>query len=194
MYLPMDTMSYRFKILIHSRKLDIKEEHNLEDTVDHKKNSQDMKNGMMIIFMKIMEIILMLAKDIMDIANQLELYPYTAHGDIVVPKPQASTYKSWPREEDTPKVAFKDHSKPKVEEKGKLITNPTRCFKCNGVGHIAINCHTKRTLVFSEDLNGWIEKGADDYQEDIFKGKIVHGIFLKYFRRLISNQDTIKLE
>ncbi|KAI5663909.1 hypothetical protein M9H77_23232 [Catharanthus roseus] len=62
------------------------------------------------------------------------------------------------QKEDTPKVAFKDHSKPKVEEKEKLITNPTRCFKCNGVGHIAINCPTKRTLGFSEDLNGWIEK------------------------------------
>ncbi|KAI5649736.1 hypothetical protein M9H77_35741 [Catharanthus roseus] len=55
----------------------------------------------------------------------------------VVPKPQASTYKSYPNKEDTPKVTFKDHSKPKVEEKGRLITNPTRCFKCNGVGHIA---------------------------------------------------------
>ncbi|KAI5681399.1 hypothetical protein M9H77_02626 [Catharanthus roseus] len=62
-------------------------------------------------------------------------------------------------------MAFKDSSKPKVEEKGRLITNPTRCFKCNGVGHIAINCPTKRTLVFSEDLNYWIEKSYDDFQE-----------------------------
>ncbi|KAI5663931.1 hypothetical protein M9H77_23254 [Catharanthus roseus] len=49
--------------------------------------------------------------------------------------------------------------------KGRLIANPTRCFKCNGMGHIAINCPTKRTFVFSEDLNGWIEKIEDDYQE-----------------------------
>ncbi|KAI5652243.1 hypothetical protein M9H77_29430 [Catharanthus roseus] len=70
------------------------------------------------------------------------------------------------RGEDTPKVAFKYHSKPKVEEKGKLITIPTRCFKCN-VGHIAINCLTKRTLVFTEDLNGWIENSEDDFQEGI---------------------------
>ncbi|KAI5681988.1 hypothetical protein M9H77_03216 [Catharanthus roseus] len=83
------------------------------------------------------------------------------------PKPQASTYKSWPRKEDTSKVAFKDHSKPWVEEKGKLIINPTRCFKCNDVGHNAINCPTKRTLVFIEDLNGWIEKSDDDFQEGI---------------------------
>ncbi|KAI5664050.1 hypothetical protein M9H77_23373 [Catharanthus roseus] len=109
-----------------------------------------------------------------DITNQLELYPYTTYEDMchlstkienqrkrvgfsktnlpssknVGSKPQASTYKSWPKKEDTPKVAFKDHSKPKVEEKGKLITNPTRCFKCNGVGHIAANCPTKRTLMF----------------------------------------------
>ncbi|KAI5653339.1 hypothetical protein M9H77_30526 [Catharanthus roseus] len=44
----------------------------------------------------------------------------------MVPKPQASTYKSWLKKEDTPKMAFKNHSKPKVEEKGRLITNPTR--------------------------------------------------------------------
>ncbi|KAI5682199.1 hypothetical protein M9H77_03427 [Catharanthus roseus] len=94
-----------------------------------------------------------------DIANQLELYPYITYEDIchlatkienqrkriglsktnlpssmsVVLKPQASTYKSWSKKEDTPKVAFKDHSKPKMEEKGRLITNPTRCFKCNVV-------------------------------------------------------------
>ncbi|KAI5639678.1 hypothetical protein M9H77_00157 [Catharanthus roseus] len=48
-----------------------------------------------------------------------------------------------------------------------LITNPIKYFKGNGVGHIAINCRTKRTLVFSEDLNGWIEKSEDDCQEGI---------------------------
>ncbi|KAI5682541.1 hypothetical protein M9H77_03769 [Catharanthus roseus] len=82
-----------------------------------------------------------------------------------VMKITSSTYKSLPKKEDTPKVAFKDHSKPKVEGKGRLITDPTGCFKCNGVGHNAINCPTKRTLVFSEDLNGWIEKSDDDCQE-----------------------------
>ncbi|KAI5652356.1 hypothetical protein M9H77_29543 [Catharanthus roseus] len=72
----------------------------------------------------------------------------------VVPKPQAFNYKGWPKKEDTPKLAFKGHSKLEVEEKIKLITNPTRCFKCNGMGHISINFLTKRALVFSEDLNG----------------------------------------
>ncbi|KAI5667940.1 hypothetical protein M9H77_17793 [Catharanthus roseus] len=85
----------------------------------------------------------------------------------MAPKPQASTSKSWPKKEDTFKVTFKDHSKPKVEEKGKLITNPTRYFKCNEVGHIAINYPTKRSLVFSEDLNDWIKKSDDDCQEGI---------------------------
>ncbi|KAI5677805.1 hypothetical protein M9H77_08755 [Catharanthus roseus] len=74
---------------------------------------------------------------------------------------------SWPKKEDTPKMVFQDHSKPKVEEKGRLITNPIRCFKCNGMGHIVINCPTKTTLVFSEDLNRWIEKSEDDCQEGI---------------------------
>ncbi|KAI5667741.1 hypothetical protein M9H77_17594 [Catharanthus roseus] len=96
-----------------------------------------MKHGMKITCMEIIEIILMLGKHTM-----------------------VATMK-----EDTPKVAFKDHSKPKVEEKGRLITNPMRCFKCNGVGHTAINCPAKRTLVFGEDLNGWIEKSDDDCQE-----------------------------
>ncbi|KAI5652594.1 hypothetical protein M9H77_29781 [Catharanthus roseus] len=68
----------------------------------------------------------------------------------VVPKPQASIYKSWPKKEDTPKVTFKYHSKPKMEENGRLITNPTRCFKCNGVGQIAINCPTKRTFMIAK--------------------------------------------
>ncbi|KAI5681993.1 hypothetical protein M9H77_03221 [Catharanthus roseus] len=112
--------------------------------------------------------------------NQLELYPYTIYEDMchlatkidnkrkrsgcskatlpssrnMVPKPQTSTYKSWPKKNETPKVVFKDSSKPKVEEKARLVTNPTRCFKCNGVEHIAINCPTKSTLVFCEFLNG----------------------------------------
>ncbi|KAI5666873.1 hypothetical protein M9H77_16726 [Catharanthus roseus] len=107
-----------------------------------------------------------------DIVNQSESYPYTTYEDMchldtkidqrkrigfsktnlpssrsVVPIPQESTYKSLPKKEDTPKVAFKDPSKPNVEEKRRLITSLTRCFKYNSVGHIAINYPTKRTLV-----------------------------------------------
>ncbi|KAI5682078.1 hypothetical protein M9H77_03306 [Catharanthus roseus] len=128
-----------------------------------------------------------------EITNQLELYPYTTYGDMchlaskienqrkkidfskanipssrsMVHKPKASTYKSWPKKDETPKVVFKDSFKPKVEEKGRLITNPTRSFKCNGVDHAAINYPGKRTLVFSKDLNGCIEKDEDDCQEDM---------------------------
>ncbi|KAI5672353.1 hypothetical protein M9H77_12717 [Catharanthus roseus] len=85
----------------------------------------------------------------------------------VVPKLEASIYKSWSKKENRPKVAFKDHCIPKVEEKGRLITNPTMRFKCNVVGHIAINCPIERTLVFNEDFNGWIETNDDDFQEGI---------------------------
>ncbi|KAI5672361.1 hypothetical protein M9H77_12725 [Catharanthus roseus] len=113
----------------------------IKGTIDHKKSFQDMKHGVKIICMKIMKII-----------------------RIVVFKPQASTYKSWPNKEDIPKVAFKDDYKLKVEKKRRLITNPTRCFMCNSVGHIAINCPTKRTLVVSRDLNGWID---EDFREGI---------------------------
>ncbi|KAI5664779.1 hypothetical protein M9H77_24102 [Catharanthus roseus] len=93
-------------------------------------------------------------EDNLDISNQLELFPYTTYEDMcylatkienrkgigfsrtnlpssrtVVFKPLMSTYKSWLKKYETPKVAFKDNSKPKVEEKGRLITNPTRCLK-----------------------------------------------------------------
>ncbi|KAI5659639.1 hypothetical protein M9H77_28432 [Catharanthus roseus] len=130
-----------------------------------------------------------------DIANQLELYPYTTYEDMchsapkienqrkciglsktnlpsstnVMPKPQASTYKSWPKKDYTSKVAFKDYSKPKVEEKGKLITNQIRCFKCNGVGHGAINCPTQRTLIFNKELNGCIKWEVNDCQDDLIE-------------------------
>ncbi|KAI5667945.1 hypothetical protein M9H77_17798 [Catharanthus roseus] len=94
----------------------------------------------------------------------------------VVPTLEASTYKSWPKKEDTPKMAFKDHFKPKVEEKERLITNPTRCFKCNGMGHIAINFLAKKALVLSEDLNGWIEKSENGFQEgEDFRMNLLEG-------------------
>ncbi|KAI5653556.1 hypothetical protein M9H77_30743 [Catharanthus roseus] len=174
MYLLMDTMTCRFKILIHFIKVDTKEDHKLEVkeegvlkeeyTIKHKNIFQDMKHDMKTTYASIARFLSGLNRDI---ANQLELYPYTTYEDIVVPKPQASTYKNWPKKDDTPKIAFKDNSKPKVKEKGRSITNPIRWFKCNSVGYIAINCSTKGTFVFREDLNGWIEKSNDDCQEGI---------------------------
>ncbi|KAI5683017.1 hypothetical protein M9H77_04245 [Catharanthus roseus] len=125
-----------------------------------------MKHGMMKTFMKIMETILMLAKHSM-VAVMKRGY-----------KTSGITLQELDNKEDTPKLDFKDHSKPNVEEKRKLVTNTTRCFKCNAVGYIAINCPTKRTLVLSEDLNGWIDKSDNDFQEttayveDALKSKI----------------------
>ncbi|KAI5658491.1 hypothetical protein M9H77_27284 [Catharanthus roseus] len=114
-----------------------------DDIIDPMKRFQDMKHSMKIIYVKIMEIILMLAKQTVVATMGIGLFKSNLPSSrSAVPKTQASTYKSWPKKEDTPKVAFNDHSKPKVEEKRKLITNPTRCFKCNGVGHIFINCPT----------------------------------------------------
>ncbi|KAI5676159.1 hypothetical protein M9H77_07109 [Catharanthus roseus] len=67
-----------------------------------------------------------------------------------------------------------------------LISNSTRCFMCIGMSHIAINCPTKRTLVFSEDLNGWIKKSNDDFQEGSFqvflKGKKLEEKMTKYLK------------
>ncbi|KAI5666893.1 hypothetical protein M9H77_16746 [Catharanthus roseus] len=45
-----------------------------------------------------------------------------------------------------------------MEERGKIISNPPKYFKYNGVGHYASSCLTKRDFIFREDLNGWIEK------------------------------------
>ncbi|KAI5667323.1 hypothetical protein M9H77_17176 [Catharanthus roseus] len=109
----------------------------------------------------------------LDIANQLELYPYTIYDDMchlatkienqrkrigfsktnlsssrnVLPKPQASTYKSWPKKDDIPKVSFKDkdNSKLKVEEKGRLITNLTSFQNTEGAS-IPIACRGVRRV------------------------------------------------
>ncbi|KAI5671384.1 hypothetical protein M9H77_11748 [Catharanthus roseus] len=133
---------------------------------NHKKIIQGKKHGKTTLI-KIMEIILMLAKHTMEVAMVINkgIKLLIKSSGSAVPKPQASTYRSWPKKEDNPKVAFKHRPKPKVEERGRLITNPTRSFNCNGVTHIAINCPTKRTLVFGEDLNCRIEKSDDDFQE-----------------------------
>ncbi|KAI5672374.1 hypothetical protein M9H77_12738 [Catharanthus roseus] len=184
-----------------------------EDIIDHMKRFQDMKHSVRIICLTNLERILKLAKYTMVatmIENQKKRIDLSKtnlpSSRIVVPKPQASTYKSWRKKEDTPRVAFKDHSKPKVEEKRKvdhqsnkafasrafviptpttdvfnqgfngyfkllsystLITNPIRCFICNCLGHIAINCPTKRTSIFCECLNGWIEKDDEESLENI---------------------------
>ncbi|KAI5673861.1 hypothetical protein M9H77_14225 [Catharanthus roseus] len=34
-------------------------------------------------------------------------------------------------------------------------------FKCYAVRHIVINCPSKRTLIFHEDLDGWIRKDEE---------------------------------
>ncbi|KAI5676583.1 hypothetical protein M9H77_07533 [Catharanthus roseus] len=119
-----------------------------ENIIDHMEMLQDKKHGEMIICLNILERLLLLAKQTVEATMEEDCLSKTnlPSSRSVLPKPQASTYKNWPKKEDTPKVAFKDHSKPKVEGKGRLITNPTRCFKCNGVGHIAINHPTKGTL------------------------------------------------
>ncbi|KAI5677459.1 hypothetical protein M9H77_08409 [Catharanthus roseus] len=118
MYLLMDIMTYRANILIPFMTLDIKEGHKGYHRPQEEYPRQQVWNDDNFY------------GDYGDNPNLGQAY----HGGNVMPKPKVSTYKSWQKKEDTPKVAFKDHSKPRVEEKGKLITNPTRCFKCNGGG------------------------------------------------------------
>ncbi|KAI5667978.1 hypothetical protein M9H77_17831 [Catharanthus roseus] len=133
MYLLMDTMTCRFNILILFMTMDIMEDHDIEvveedvyeeeDTIDHKKSTECKKHGMMRTFMKIMDIILMLAKHTM-IENQRKRVDFSTtnlpSSRNLMPKPPASSYKSWPKKKDTPKVTFKDHSKPKSPVRGPL--------------------------------------------------------------------------
>lgn len=61
--------------------------------------------------------------EIVKIENQSSKTTFPLSRNVVT-KPQVPTYKTWPNKDDTPKVAFKDIEKPKVEENGRLVANP----------------------------------------------------------------------
>ncbi|KAI5653262.1 hypothetical protein M9H77_30449 [Catharanthus roseus] len=111
-----------------------------------------------------------------EIANQLELYPHTTYEDmcnlankiesqrkrngmmrslfpkkrqVASTKPPTSNFKPWPKKKESPRGTFQPPTKPKMEERG----------------HYASSCPTKRTFIFREDLNGWIEKEEDESNE-----------------------------
>ncbi|KAI5649969.1 hypothetical protein M9H77_35974 [Catharanthus roseus] len=91
------------------------------------------------------------------------------HQRVATTKSPTSNFKLWPKEEEAPRGTLQPPTKPKMEERRRIISNPPKCFECNSVGHYASSCLTKRALIFREDLNGWIEKEEDE------SGKCVEG-------------------
>lgn len=103
------------------------------------------------------------------------------------------SYKTFPKNDDGPKVAFKDSAKPKVEDKGKLNLGHTRCFKCNGIGHLSNTCPNKRALVFQNSVEKWDEEEKD---EDFDKGQeedcdYISNIGRKYIQVEVSHGEPL---
>ncbi|KAI5649945.1 hypothetical protein M9H77_35950 [Catharanthus roseus] len=84
---------------------------------------------------------------------------------VATTKQPTSNFKPWPKKEEAPRGTFQSPTKQKMEERGKIISNPPKRFKCNYVGHYASSCPTKRALIFREDSNGLIEKEEDESGE-----------------------------
>ncbi|KAI5653956.1 hypothetical protein M9H77_31143 [Catharanthus roseus] len=75
---------------------------------------------------------------------------------VTTTKPPTSNFKPWLNKEEAPRSTFQPPTKPKMEERGKIISNPPKYCKYNGVGHHASSCPTKRALTFREDLK-WLD-------------------------------------
>ncbi|KAI5649016.1 hypothetical protein M9H77_35021 [Catharanthus roseus] len=67
----------------------------------------------------------------------------------VVPKPQASTYGSWPKKEDTPKLAFKDNSK----LKGRATSSSSMLLQASGGGYGGYRSPPKVQIFFGGRLH-----------------------------------------
>ncbi|KAI5650412.1 hypothetical protein M9H77_36417 [Catharanthus roseus] len=69
--------------------------------------------------------------------SRMMLSSFPNQRQVAKTKPPTSNFKPWPKKEEAPRGTFQPPTKPKMEERGKIISNPPKCFKCNGVGHHA---------------------------------------------------------
>ncbi|XP_050908979.1 uncharacterized protein LOC127122728 [Lathyrus oleraceus] len=149
-----------------------------------------------------------------DISDIVELHHYVEMDELVhqaIKGEQQLKRKSQARRNSTifNSQSWKDKTKKEgassskeatVENKGKTITSSSssvstnksvKCFKCQGQGHIASQCPTKRTMLMEENEE-IVEEEDGDYDEE-FEEEILSGDLLMVRRMLgsqIKEEDT----
>ncbi|XP_050877391.1 uncharacterized protein LOC127081153 [Lathyrus oleraceus] len=153
-----------------------------------------------------------------DISDIVELHHYVEMDELVHQaikveqqlkrKSQArrnsTTFNSQSWKDKTKKEGASSSKEATVENKGKTITSSfssvstnksVKCFKCQGQGHIASQCPTKRTMLMEENEE-IVEEEDGDYDEE-FEEEIPSGDLLMVRRMLgsqIKEEDTSQRE
>jgi len=153
-----------------------------------------------------------------DISDIVELHHYVEMDELVHQaikveqqlkrKSQArrnsTTFNSQSWKDKTKKEGASSSKEATVENKGKTITSSSssvstnksvKCFKCQGQGHIASQCPTKRTMLMEENEE-IVEEEDGDYDEE-FEEEIPSGDLLMVRRMLgsqIKEEDTSQRE
>ncbi|XP_050875736.1 uncharacterized protein LOC127079398 [Lathyrus oleraceus] len=153
-----------------------------------------------------------------DISDIVELHDYVEMDELVHQaskleqqlkrKSQArrnsTTFNSQSWKDKTKKEGASSSKEATVENKGKTITSSSssvstnksvKCFKCQGQGHIASQCPTKRTMLMEENEE-IVEEEDGDYDEE-FEEEIPSGDLLMVRRMLesqIKEEDTSQRE
>lgn len=116
----------------------------------------------------------------------------------------STTFNSQSWKDKTKKEGASSSKEATVENKGKTITSSSssvstnksvKCFKCQGQGHIASQCPTKRTMLMEENEEIGEEEDGD-YDEE-FEEEIPSGDLLMVRRMLgsqIKEEDTSQRE